>query len=598
MHNLSGNLVRTLILTTAISALSGCSPNKSESPQADSEPKATEIEQTEPETTKSEQEKVKDKDSQEKEPEKSSETEVKSEGDTHKAFLDFAKSELATAQSLTEEYTREPGEEWRFDSKYPSEVFGIFECSIQDFDCDKDDEMLAVALTGDGGNESLNLSMYEAGKDVVMTDLFVGTDGILSSDMGDTYVFSYENDGKPMIGMMTYNSVYPGADGAYLSFYALTYDGTAFDVVNHAEYAGSSFEDDDFAKQVRKSGINVEWDDILSEHSQKSILDACHGTLIAEVITSSDDTGFDEDYNPAPIKGEIELKAFSGNELVTDKKSSTNKTKESVTCFDIEEVSIAKTEIDLDGDGTKETLEFEMVANESEGIEKVNVTAGKDSITIKDGLDGYAGDGLKCAWFSTDHGQYLYMQWDLDNGYSGTSVYSYKGGDFTLVDECGCIFFTMSDLNYAGGEDMDVKPSDPNEFFVGGYEQKLGTQWTSARCRIGSDGMPEHLDKFRYYNYNPNSPIKAKYDIPAMAVNDDGDEVQQTEIEKGDRIILFRTDSENFIDVFVDGKEDVAFGIFRITIGEDENGRYCIPGNYGFESNLLVDLFDGLSFPG
>ncbi|MBR1856796.1 MAG: hypothetical protein IJ803_06950 [Oribacterium sp.] len=83
-----------------------------------------------------------------------------------------------------------------------------------------------------------------------------------------------------------------------------------------------------------------------------------------------------------------------------------------------------------------------------------------------------------------------------------------------------------------------------------------------------------------------------------MAVNDDGDEVQQTEIEKGDRIILFRTDSENFIDVFVDGKEDVAFGIFRITIGEDENGRYCIPGNYGFESNLLVDLFDGLSFPG
>ena len=50
--------------------------------------------------------------------------------------------------------------------------------------------------------------------------------------------------------------------------------------------------------------------------------------------------------------------------------------------------------------------------------------------------------------------------------------------------------------------------------------------------------------------------------------------------------------------MFVDGKEDVAFGIFRITIGKDENGRYCIPGNYGFESNLLVDLFDGLSFPG
>ena len=178
MHNFSGNLVRTLILTTAISALSGCSPKKSESPQTDSEPKATEIKQTEPEITKSEQEEVKDKNSQEKETEKSSDTEVKSEGDTHKAFLDFAKSELAPAQSLTGEYTREPGEEWRFDSKYPSEVFGIFECSIQDFDGDKDDEMLAVALAGGDGNESLNLSIYEAGKDVAMTDLFVGTDGI------------------------------------------------------------------------------------------------------------------------------------------------------------------------------------------------------------------------------------------------------------------------------------------------------------------------------------------------------------------------------------------------------------------------------------
>ena len=533
----------------------------------------------------------------------SSQAAAETETDAHKTFLDYAGSELGLAKSLTGNYTRTPSGEWGYTSKYPPEVFGSFECSIQDLDGDGEDEMLVVSLAGRGEDSSLNLSVYEDDIDIALMDLFIGADEVLSSDHGDTYVFSYNDDGTPVIGMMTYNTMYPGADGAYLNFFALTYDGSAFDVSTHAQYAGSDMEDTDFAKQMRKSGINVEWEDIISEHSQKSILDAASGTLIAEVITKSDDTGYDENYDPAPISGRIELHTYSGNDLVEGGKSSaknTSKKKEkgSVKCFEIEENESAKITVDLDGDGSEETVKFKMIADENEWIERVNVLAGEDKITIKDGLDGYAGSGLKCAWFTTSDGQYLYMQWDLDNGYEGTSVYKYENGKLSFVGECGCIFFTMSDLTYAGGEPMDVKPQDPGEFYVGGFEQKLGTQWVSAKCRLGVDGMPERIGEFKYYDYNPDSPIRAKFDIPAMAVNDNGDNVMTTEIEKGDRIILFRTDGENYIDVFVDGKDDVAFGIFRINIGEDENGRYCISGNYGFKSNLLIDLFDNLSFPG
>lgn len=328
-------LICASITAAALFALTGCSSAVSDLAQAA------------PETSASGTEDDKDTESKKKKPEKPSELEDSVEDDVHKVFLDYAKRELGPAKSLTGDYTRTPAEEWGYTSEYPPEVFGSFECSIQDLDGDGEDEMLVVSLAGRGEDSSLNLSVYEDDIDIALMDLFIGADEVLSSDHGDTYVFSYNDDGTPVIGMMTYNTMYPGADGAYLNFFALTYDGSAFDVSTHAQYAGSDMEDTDFAKQMRKSGINVEWEDIISEHSQKSILDAASGTLIAEVITKSDDTGYDENYDPAPISGRIELHTYSGNDLVDGGKSSSKndskkKAAGSVKCFEIEENESAK----------------------------------------------------------------------------------------------------------------------------------------------------------------------------------------------------------------------------------------------------------------
>ncbi len=324
MYKASSSLVRTLILAFAISILSGCSPKKAELAQANSEPTESEAELTETESESSVPDDENAKGDHENETAKSSETEEQIEDEAHKGFIDFARSELGAVQSLKGRYKREPVDNWQFSNKYPSEVFGVFDYYIQDFDGDEASEMLAVALTDDGKNGTINLSIYENDGNVTMKDMFVGTDGVLSSDKGDTYVFSYKNGGTPMIGMMTFNLVYPGVDGSYLGFYALTYNGTSFDVACHAEYSGSSMEDTGFAEQMKESGINAKWDDIISNYSKQKILDACHGTMIAEVITESSDTGYDKNFDPAPINGKIKLKAYSGNRLPKAKKSTNN----------------------------------------------------------------------------------------------------------------------------------------------------------------------------------------------------------------------------------------------------------------------------------
>ena len=271
---------------------------------------------------------------------------------------------------------------------------------------------------------------------------------------------------------------------------------------------------------------------------------------------------------------------------------------ESVVCFNISEDETTKADIDIDGDGKSEAVEFEMTADEDGMISSIRVTSKAGNSLIKaEELYGYADWGVKCAWFTTDRGMYIYVQSVMENDYMTTYIYRYEDGDFKYVDETGAIVYSEPAPD---SDDMiEIYPKDPEDFFIGCYEQKLGTLWLNTRCRIGSSGVPEPKEKISYYNYSKdNYWIKAKADIPAMIVDEDGNNVAMSEIAKGSFIIPYRTNGEDYIDVYTVTDDKVNDEIMRLLIEHDGSGYWRISGNWGFDSNDLPDLFDGLIFAG
>ncbi len=514
--------------------------------------------------------------------------------DAQAAFEAFAKNELTQIEEFNVGVVTEKDEDEEFSyyTLYPNGIFGLIDYCIADFDGDGEDEMVGILLSDDdgSGHESLSAGLYEYSGEVEGVDDYSFGDGVLEADESDTFAFTYDLDGRPVIGLMAIESYYTRADGMHIYYTVLGASDGSFDVIGKDEYAGSDMEDTGFAKKLKKCGIDVDWEDLYGEDGKDAVLSGANGTLVGEVVTTVEQVSYDENYMPEWIDRLIDIYGalHSGT-------SHSSQAEPGVVCFAVEEGKSGSCKVDYDMDGNEDTLKFRFSSDDGYAIDTLEVEAGNLEMTIDEGLDGYPGDGLQCAWFTTKRGkQYLYVQWDLDNGYTGTSVYAFfQDGSFEYLGEEGSIFFeTMEDA----GNWVQIEPESPDDFCVEYMEQKLGTQFYSVRCKIGSDGLPEATDEFGYYigNYDYFG-ITANEDLPAMIVDSEGYLVQESEIGKDVGICPYRTDGLTFIDVFTDEGDEL---IRRLYIEQDEDGYYVLSGDYGFKSNRLTDLFDGLMFPG
>lgn len=536
---------------------------------------------------------------QEMETEETSATSDWDPKDARTAFEQYVAKDLTLIDDYYFPYETVYDGDGSYETEFPPEMFAVIDYRIEDFDLDGEDELMTVTLNDQDGNQNLEITFYEYDGEVKPVADYPYGENLFSADRGETEIFRYDFEDSPTIGIITTEDYYTRADGMYLSFASIRYNGDGIEEVGTDENAGSDMEDNGFTEKMAKCGIPVKWDDLFEEDAAWRVTESAKGTFCASVFLMTDDVEYDDNYLATRIQSHAEIE---GGAYVMEDQGAYEES--SVVCVDIAEGKTAEAEIDANADGEKEPVKFRFSADENNWISELAVNIGEKKCVITDGIDGYAGDGLQCAWFSMAGGsQYLYVQWDLDNGYTGTSVYEYTDGDFSYLGETGSLFFYKPGSDDPEADWEYIEPYLSNDFYVEDMEQKLGTQFTFRRCCVGPDGMPLPIEDFSYYMRNAYFSIEALENIPAMLVDENGDSIAATEIAKGSYISPFRTDDETFIDVYVSDKEGMAdpgydTEIYRISIEEDSNGAYVISGEYGFKSNKLIDLFGGLNFAG
>ena len=249
-------------------------------------------------------------------PEKRTENEQARRNDkAGEAFEDFVLHEFTQISSMEESFVTKRDDDGIYFTEYPPELFGLADHFIGDCDGDGQDELLILQLSGDDIYENLRLMICEYDQDrVVIKDSYEYGENILESDDGNTFVFLYEQEGKPVIGIMSVDSYYTRADGVGLDFKALSYDGTGIKELGSGEYHGSDMEDNGFTDSLNGCGIPISWIDLIDEAAKvrDTVVYSCDGELLLNVITQTDNVEYDEEgYIPERIHRHVKVRGYS-----------------------------------------------------------------------------------------------------------------------------------------------------------------------------------------------------------------------------------------------------------------------------------------------
>lgn len=238
--------------------------------------------------------------------------------ETIKTFKEFVDENFTQVSSRKESFTTVRDDEGIYSTEYPAALFGLADWFAEDIDGNGQDELLIIQLSGDDIYENLSImaGVYDVGT-VEMTDSYDFGENILESDDGDTFVFLYEYDGSPVIGIMSREYYYTRADGVRISFDALRYNGNKFFSIGKSELFGSDFEeeDKDFTKALRRCGLLIDWNDLFEDDLKEKVLDVCDGKLLTDIITKTDDVKEDENYMPTEIQRHVEITGYSDKGL-------------------------------------------------------------------------------------------------------------------------------------------------------------------------------------------------------------------------------------------------------------------------------------------
>ena len=253
-------------------------------------------------------------------PEKNEENELKRiNARARVAFEEFVKTTFSPVRSVEESFVTKRNDEGIYSTEYPVKLFDFADSFIYDFDGDGLYEMMVIQLSGEDVYENLWLSGYEyddsTGK-ISARGLYVYGENILESDEGNTFVFLYKYNGRPAIGIFTMESHYTRADGIYLAFKALTFDGAGLSEFGSAEYSGTDLQGTTtVAETMKKCGVPVEWLDFGEDDLDKvreNVVYACDGILLADVITKTDRVEYGADgITPQNIYRRVKVTGYS-----------------------------------------------------------------------------------------------------------------------------------------------------------------------------------------------------------------------------------------------------------------------------------------------
>ena len=129
-------------------------------------------------------------------------------------------------------------------------------------------------------------------------------------------------------------------------------------------------------------------------------------------------------------------------------------------------------------------------------------------------------------------------------------------------------------------------PVDPTRALVETRTELMGTQSVERRYRIHTDGR--FAPRRDYFTYSFEYSFTAKADVPAAAVDKDGNEGGAVTVRSGEKLTAYRTDMETYVDA---KREDGSICRFAVR-HDDENWQDLVDGK------PVMDLFDGIIYAG
>ena len=217
-------------------------------------------------------------------------------------------------------------------------------------------------------------------------------------------------------------------------------------------------------------------------------------------------------------------------------------------------------EADVNGDGKKEAVSYEVERDEYGTGGAITVTCGAVSFSTASLIDqdygasgGYSSEGYV---IHTEDGKtYLYLQHQSDNDSHYINVFDLTTGTSAYVG------FTES--SWSGSP-----ITDPDSFLLWNRLDVLGTYSAYKEYHVGADGMPETDDTlFRLGTMSHENPITlvSTRDLD-VTVLESGSEKQET-MPAGTSFVITATDGESFVETKLkDGRT------CRIPVTKDADG--------------------------
>ena len=198
-------------------------------------------------------------------------------------------------------------------------------------------------------------------------------------------------------------------------------------------------------------------------------------------------------------------------------------------------------EVDVDGDGKKETISYEVERDEYGTGGAITVNCGDASFNTASLIEqdygasgGYTSEGYV---IHTEDGKtYLYLQHQSDNDSHYMNVFDLTTG-------------TPSFVGFTGSSWSGSPITDPDSFLLWDRLDVLGTYSAYKEYHVGTDGMPETDDTlFLLGSMSHENPITlvSTRDLD-VTVLESGSENQET-IPSGSSFVITATDGESFVE--------------------------------------------------
>lgn len=217
-------------------------------------------------------------------------------------------------------------------------------------------------------------------------------------------------------------------------------------------------------------------------------------------------------------------------------------------------------EVDVDGDGNKEAVSYEVERDEYGTGGAITVTCGDISFNTASLIEqnygasgGYTSEGYV---IHTEDGKtYLYLQHQSDNDSHYINVFDLTSG-------------TPAFVGFTGSSWSGSPITDPDSFLLWDRLDVLGTYSAYKEYHVGADGMPETDDTlFCLGSMSHENPITlvSTRDLD-VTVLESGSEKQET-IPSGASFVITATDGESFVEAKLgDGRT------CRIPVTKDADG--------------------------